>query len=86
MMDGSHDRRRPTIAPTRSMERVARGDGYLTYGTHVPATGTLLWFLPTARVAPTPVREQASGRGVIDVEDGQLTPYRKGNEWAVTGR
>lgn len=61
-------------------------DGYLTYGTHVPATGTLLWFSPTARIAPMPVANQASGKGEIDVKGARLSLERKGDEWIVTGR
>jgi len=58
-------------------------DGYLTYGTRVPATGTLLWFSPTARIAPTPVAGQASGHGEIDVSGTRLTLERQANEWVV---
>jgi hypothetical protein len=58
-------------------------DGYLTYGTRVPATGTLLWFSPSAKVAPTPVRDQASGHGVIEVGGIRLALDRQGDAWVV---
>ena len=61
-------------------------DGYLTYGTRVPATGTLLWFSPTAGIAPTPVAKQETGTGEIDVKGARLVLARKGNEWVVTAR
>jgi hypothetical protein len=58
-------------------------DGYLTYGTHVPATGTLLWFSPDAKVAPMPVPNQASGQGKIDVAGIALTLERHGDAWQL---
>ena len=61
-------------------------DGYLTYGTHVPATGTLLWFSPAAKVAPTPVKDQASGHGTIEVSGVRLALDRQGDEWVVAAR
>src|SRR5262249_55936842 len=61
-------------------------DGYLTYGTHVPATGTLLWFSPAAKVAPTPVKHQASGHGTIEVSGVRLALERHGDEWVVAAR
>jgi len=61
-------------------------DGYLTYGTHVPATGTLLWFSPAAKVAPTPVKDQASGHGTIEVSGVRLALERHGDEWVVAAR
>jgi hypothetical protein len=61
-------------------------DGYLTYGTHVPATGSLLWFSPDAKVAPTPVAGQASGRAEITVSGHRIALERKGLEWLVTGK
>ncbi len=41
----------------------ARVNGWVRYGTRVPATGTLLWFSPEAKQAPTPVAGQATGAG-----------------------
>ena len=61
-------------------------DGFLAYGTRVPATGTLLWFSPTAKIAPTPVANQGSGRGEIAVSGIRLTLERRDNTWVVASR
>jgi hypothetical protein len=61
-------------------------DGYLTYGTRVPATATLLWFSSDAKIAPTPVPNQGAGRGEIDVKGIWLTLERQRDQWIVTGR
>jgi hypothetical protein len=59
-------------------------DGYLTYGTHVPATGSLLWFSPDTKVAPTAVAGQASGHAEIAVSGHRLALDRQGLEWIAT--
>jgi hypothetical protein len=61
-------------------------DGYLTYGTHVPATGSLLWFSPDAKVAPTAVPGQASGHAEIAVSGHGIALERKGAEWIATSK
>jgi hypothetical protein len=59
-------------------------DGYLNYGTRVPATGSLLWFSPDAKVAPTPVAGQASGHAEIAVSGHRIALDRKDFEWVAT--
>ncbi len=61
-------------------------DSWVAYGTRIPATGTLLWFSPTAGVAPTVVPGQASGRGEIEVKGAHLVLQRQGDDWLVSGR
>jgi len=61
-------------------------DGFLTYGTHIPATGSLLWFSPATKIAPTPIPGQASGHGEIVVSSSRLTLERRGAEWLVIGK
>jgi hypothetical protein len=61
-------------------------DAYVSYGTRVPATGTLVWFSPDLDVAPTPVSGQASGVGEIDAGGAKLTLERRNDEWIVTHR
>jgi hypothetical protein len=62
----------------------ARVNGWIRYGTRVPATGTLLWFSPEAKQAPTPVAGQATGQGEISVKGVKLKLERRGEEWVVT--
>lgn len=51
-------------------------DGFLSYGTDVPATGTLLWFSPQAKAAPAPIASQNAGqadmtpRGSVFISSG----------------
>jgi len=54
------------------------------YGTHIPATGTLLWFSPELDQAPTPVASSAPDRANIVVRDATLTLVRTGDEWVVS--
>jgi len=61
-------------------------DGNVSYGTRVPATGTLLWFSPNAKQAPTPVANPSSGHGEISVGEIRLTLDRTGDVWVVTRR
>lgn len=61
----------------------ARIDGFVSYGTQVPATGSLLWFSPDSQ-APTPVAGQTTGRGEIRIKAATLTLERRGDEWTVT--
>jgi hypothetical protein len=58
--------------------------GWIHYGTHVPATGTLLWFSHDVRQAPVPVSGQASGSSEIMVQGIKLLLKRSGDEWIVT--
>ncbi len=53
------------------------------FGTHVPATGTLLWFSPTAGQVPTPVRMTDGEHGEILVQGKRLGLERHGEEWLV---
>jgi len=59
-------------------------DGWIRYGTRLPATGTLLWFSPEAKQAPIPVSGQASGNGEIVVKGIRLALQKRGDEWLVT--
>jgi hypothetical protein len=61
-------------------------DGFVSYGTRVPATGTLIWYSPDANQPPTPVSGQASGKGEIAVKGVVLVLDRRGDEWIVTRR
>lgn len=61
-------------------------DGTVSYGTRIPATGTLLWFAPNAKIAPTPVAGQASGRGEINVGRIRVSLERQKDEWVVSVR
>lgn len=54
------------------------------YGTHFPASGTLLWFSPEAAQAPTAVPLSAPDRGEIVVKGTRLVFTRQGDAWAVT--
>lgn len=53
------------------------------FGTHVPATGTLQWFSPTADQAPTRVTMTGDRRGEIVVQGRRLVLDRRGDEWIV---
>lgn len=53
------------------------------FGTHVPATGTLLWFAPAADRAPTPVAMATPDHGEIVVQDLKLGLDRHGDDWVV---
>ena len=53
------------------------------FGTHVPATGTLQWFSPTADRAPTRVVMSSPERGEIVVQGRRLVLDRRGGEWIV---
>jgi len=61
-------------------------DGNVSYGTRVPATGTLLWFSPDAKQAPTPLANQSSGHGEIAVGKTRLVLDRVGDSWVATLR
>ena len=61
-------------------------DGFLSYGTHVPATGTLLWFSPQAKAAPAPISSQNAGQADIDAAGIRLHLERRGWEWLVTAK
>jgi hypothetical protein len=63
-----------------------RVNGWIHYGTRVPATGTLLWFSPAVRQAPMPVTGQAAGNGEIVVNGIRLALVRQGDAWVVTRR
>jgi hypothetical protein len=56
------------------------------YGTHVPATGTLLWFSPDTQDGPVPVPLDATGRGTIRAQAVELGLERTGDAWVVTRR
>lgn len=53
------------------------------FGTHLPATGTLQWFSPTADQAPTRVTMTGETRGEIVVQGRELVLERRGGEWIV---
>jgi hypothetical protein len=53
------------------------------FGTHVPATGSLLWFSPAAGQVPTPVTLSTPEHGEIVVKGTRLTLDRQGPEWIV---
>ena len=59
-------------------------NGWMRYGTRVPATGTLLWFSPEGKQAPVAVAGQASGRGEIVVKGTKLVLEKQGDTWVVT--
>ena len=53
------------------------------FGTHIPATGTLLWFSPDAGQRPTPVPLSTPNHGEIAVKSTRLVLERQGDEWVV---
>jgi hypothetical protein len=53
------------------------------FGTHVPATGTLLWFSPDAGQPPAPVPLSTPDHGEIVVKGTRLVLQRRGDEWIV---
>jgi hypothetical protein len=53
------------------------------FGTHVPRTGTLLWFSPTAGEVPAPVHLASADRGEIVVQGKRVVLERHGEEWVV---
>jgi hypothetical protein len=53
------------------------------FGTHLPATGTLLWFSPDAGQPPTPVPLSTPDHGEIVVKGIRLVLERHGDEWTV---
>ena len=60
-------------------------DGYLSYGTKVPATGTLLWFSPEDRAGPKIVSGQKTGFGDIRLTNGiKLALELRGDDWLIT--
>jgi hypothetical protein len=61
-------------------------DGNVSYGTRVPATGTLLWFSPDAKQAPAPVPKQSTGHGEIAIGKVLLGLDRAGDTWVVSRR
>ena len=61
-------------------------DGYVSYGTRIPATGSLLWYSPDAKQPPTPLSKQSAGKGEISVNGIALVLERRGDEWTVTRR
>lgn len=61
-------------------------DGVVSYGTRVPATGSLLWFSPDAKAPPAPVVDQSSGKGEIQVSGVTLSLERGADFWTVTRR
>jgi len=61
-------------------------DGWIRYGTHVPATGTLLWFSPALRERPQGVARIDDTHGEIVVNGIRLALARDGDTWTVTRR
>jgi hypothetical protein len=60
-------------------------DGYVSYGTKVPATGKLLWFSPEGRVGPKIVSGQEAGFGEIRLTNGiKLALELRGDDWLIT--
>jgi hypothetical protein len=53
------------------------------FGTHIPASGTLLWFSPDTKQAPTPVKLSTPDHGEIVVQGTRLVLERRGDEWIV---
>jgi hypothetical protein len=53
------------------------------FGTHIPATGTLLWFSPEAGQVPTAVPLPTPDHGEIAVKGVRLVLDRRGDEWIV---
>jgi len=53
------------------------------FGTHIPASGTLLWFSPEAGQAPTAVLLSTPDHGEIVVKGIRLVLDRRGDEWIV---
>lgn len=56
----------------------------VAFGTRIPATGTLLWFSPDAKQAPTPVALTSPDAGEIAVDGKRLVLTRRGDLWEVT--
>lgn len=53
------------------------------FGTHLPATGTLEWFSPSADAPPAPVASTGPDRGEIVVQGRRLVLERRGDQWIV---
>ena len=53
------------------------------FGTHLPATGTLLWFSPAADRPPAPVTLADPTHGEIVVQGLRLALERRGDQWTV---
>jgi hypothetical protein len=58
----------------------------VSYGTKIPATGTLVWFSPTMRAGPSIVEGQSSGHGEINLEGAKLNLERRGDDWLISPR
>jgi hypothetical protein len=59
-------------------------EGWVHYGTHVPATGTLLWFSPAAKQPPQLAARGDAAHGEIVVNGVRLALDRQGDTWIVT--
>jgi hypothetical protein len=59
-------------------------DGYVSYGTTVQATGTLMWFSPTEKAGPSIVDGQTSGLAEIVLKAARIKLERRGGEWSIT--
>lgn len=63
-----------------------RVEGWVHYGTRVPATGSLLWFSPAVKQAPQLAARGDATHGEIVVNGVRLALDRQGDAWVVTRR